>query len=1007
MANVFEYFIRVKDDGATDTLHDVEEAGADIGETLLGLGAAGAGLVLTGHVEDTTVSLGQLQAQLGLTESQTQELGSVARTVYKNNFGDSIGEATQVTGLLHQALGTTGSELASATEDVFRITDAFGHLGAEPDIITENVRTMKAAFPDMTDAEILDTIAKGFQDGAGRSGDLQDTLQEYPRFFSEIGLSAQDMTNFLTTGMDAGARNSDLLGDAVKEMGIIIQETGSDGQLALQEMFGADQADQLIANFAAGGEAGREAFFTILEGLNEIEDPMERNAAAVDLFGTKGEDLAGVLDDMLPSFLATKDASQEVGDVTGSLDAQYVGMGSTLEGVKRQFESFIAGPLGGVSAPAQEAITAFGGVATGLTGLSAIGVDVGGMISGLGTKMLGAIAPTNLMAGAQAALNLVMSANPILLVVLALTALVGGLIIAYRESETFRNIVNGVWSSVSDTVQPVLDFLTTEVPAAFRTVLDFVRANWPLILTIVGGPVGAMVALIITHFDTIKSTVETGIGYVQTVLGAVLGPIQANWDTVWNGIKTTIDTTWSGIETVVDLAILAVQTYIDTTLGPIRDNWDTIWNGIKTTLDTVWNGAGGVVLTVDLAINKVKGYIQTPLEAIQTTWETTWNNVSSFVGTTWDGIESRVRTGINTIIGGINGFLSGLSSIQIEVPGVEVPLGPDIPGFTIGVPDIPLLPLLNVGGLTLGDVPAQLHQNELVIPLTDPQAQFAFRSFLKDVLPHEEDRVLGPADEGRDLGPADEGRGLGPADEGRDFGEGALPDATGIGEPMFDPGGGPGAPAQPNPAGVPAAPAGPGQGGGIGDIIIESPGEASGAFDESVGGLTEEQQALIQGDSNVVAQGGENPPAAGFRANGAVNSLGEDRIYYVGDDDVLRAVSNASAKPDQAYNWLAGALERGVLLVRYTGGPLGRQGSYKTTALMALMQGRGASPSVDSSDDLTGSLRSAAASGSVSRGRSSGAPLTVQVHNHFDERLVSTHVERRLGRFVPLQGAKS
>lgn len=441
------------------------------------IGGALAGAVLTGALEDSTVSLGTLQAQLGLTKEETQELGSVARDVYTNNFGASIGEATRVTGLLHQALGSTGVELQEATEDVFRITDAFGELGAEPDIIAENVRVMKKAFPDKTDAEILDLIAFGFQEGAGRSGDLADSLQEYPRFFSEIGLSGEDMMNFINTGMDAGARNSDLLGDAVKEMGIIIQEVGSDGQERLGKIFGDDEAEVLIENFAAGGEAGREAFFTILEGLNEIEDPLERNAAATDLFGTKGEDLAGVLEDMLPAFLATKDATTEIGDVTGSLDAQYVGMGSTLEGFKRKFENSLIGPLGSVGAPAQEAITAFGGVATGLAGLSAMGIDVAGNLTTLGSKLLSAVSPTNLVTAAQWLYNAALTANPIGLVVVALGLLVGGLILAYTQSETFREIVNGAWESIHETVLPILawftdtlvPFFTDTIPETFRT----------------------------------------------------------------------------------------------------------------------------------------------------------------------------------------------------------------------------------------------------------------------------------------------------------------------------------------------------------------------------------------------------------------------------------------------------------------------------------------------------------------------------------------------------------
>ena len=54
---------------------------------------------------------------------------------------------------------------------------------------------------------------------------------------------------------------------------------------------------------------------------------------------------------------------------------------------------------------------------------------------------------------AQAALNAVMAANPIALVVTALAALAAGLVTAYQTSETFRNAVNSAFASVKKNAQ--------------------------------------------------------------------------------------------------------------------------------------------------------------------------------------------------------------------------------------------------------------------------------------------------------------------------------------------------------------------------------------------------------------------------------------------------------------------------------------------------------------------------------------------------------------------------
>lgn len=76
-----------------------------------------------------------------------------------------------------------------------------------------------------------------------------------------------------------------------------------------------------------------------------------------------------------------------------------------------------------------------------------------------------ATAKTYLMNTAQTLLNAIMSANPIGLVVVALGALTAGLVYAYKNSETFRKIIDSIWetmkgwlSSLGAIVNKVLEF---------------------------------------------------------------------------------------------------------------------------------------------------------------------------------------------------------------------------------------------------------------------------------------------------------------------------------------------------------------------------------------------------------------------------------------------------------------------------------------------------------------------------------------------------------------------
>src|SRR5690606_36464480 len=57
-------------------------------------------------------------------------------------------------------------------------------------------------------------------------------------------------------------------------------------------------------------------------------------------------------------------------------------------------------------------------------------------------------AATRVWAGVQWLLNAAMTANPIGLVVVAIAALVAGIVLAYRRSETFREIVNAAFQAI-------------------------------------------------------------------------------------------------------------------------------------------------------------------------------------------------------------------------------------------------------------------------------------------------------------------------------------------------------------------------------------------------------------------------------------------------------------------------------------------------------------------------------------------------------------------------------
>ncbi len=149
----------------------------------------------------------------------------------------------------------------------------------------------------------------------------------------------------------------------------------------------------------------------------------------------------------------------------------------------------------------------------------------------------GAIA-TGTMTAAQTALNVVMSANPIALVVIALAALAAGLIYAYKHSETFREIVDGamtrarqVIDAVASAVQNVLGWFA-DLPDKARTAWEAVRAavadkvqaaidKVQDLVDGIGPAVSGIVSTVAGHFTSMFAPIQTAIGWVESLIAKI------------------------------------------------------------------------------------------------------------------------------------------------------------------------------------------------------------------------------------------------------------------------------------------------------------------------------------------------------------------------------------------------------------------------------------------------------------------------------------------------------
>ncbi|MEE6280143.1 phage tail tape measure protein [Georgenia sp. MJ170] len=186
-------------------------------------------------------------------------------------------------------------------------------------------------------------------------------------------------------------------------------------------------------------------------------------------------------------------------------------------------------------------------------------------------------AAKNAAAAAQRALNLVMRANPIGLIITAIGLLVGALIALYNNNETVREVIDRVWSAIKTGIGAVADWFTDTVWPALKTAMEAIGDAMSWVWENVIGPV----------WDGMSAGIDAVRNYlVDTVFPALSSAVEWIGDT-FARIAGAIGEAWDGIR---QAAAVPVNFVIDTVYNKgIRRVWNTIADklGLSFTLPEV------------------------------------------------------------------------------------------------------------------------------------------------------------------------------------------------------------------------------------------------------------------------------------------------------------------------------------------------------------------------------------------------------------------------------------
>lgn len=468
---------------ATTKLGALGSAFKDVGSSMtknLTVPITGAGAAVVGVAAKFESAMSEVAAISGasgdelqaLTE-KAQEMGattkfsaseSAAALKYMAMAGwDTEAMLNGINGVM-QLAAASGEDLAS-TSDI--VTDAMTAFGMSADQSTRFANVLaQAANRSNTSVALMGETFKYVAPVAGALGYSIEDASVAIGLMANSGIKGSQAGTSLKNVLTNLAKPTDQVQSYMDKLNISLTDSAGKvkplNQLLNEMRDGFNNLTEAEKAEYAAGIAGKEGMSGLLAIVNASQTDFDNLTEAIN---------------------NSNGAAQNVADtMMDNLGGQLTILKSTLEGIAISFGNILLPAVKKVVSFLQDFLNWLNGLTDGqkqlvvtiATVVAAIG-PVLLIIGKLITSVINIIKVVNMLKPAFAALNAVMAANPISIIILAIAGLVAALVTLYNKNETFRNFVNTAWAQIKEVISGVVNalvnFFTVTIPEAIDSVI--------------------------------------------------------------------------------------------------------------------------------------------------------------------------------------------------------------------------------------------------------------------------------------------------------------------------------------------------------------------------------------------------------------------------------------------------------------------------------------------------------------------------------------------------------
>lgn len=654
--------------GATgEKLQAVGDKVSSVGQKLLPVTGVvtGLGTAAVKTAADFDSAMSRVAAVSGATGSDFDKLRDKAREMgAKTKF--SATEAADAMNYMAMA-GWKTEDMLSGIEGIMYLAAASGEdLATTSDIVTDALTAFGLTAEDS--GHFADVLAAASSNANTNVSMMGETFKYCAPVAGALGFSVEDTAEAIGLMGNAGIKAS----QAGTSMRSIMTNLTGDVKLS-----GAAIGDVTIATTNADGSMRslsailadcRVAFggMTEAEKANNAETLVGKNAMSgfLALMNAAPEDIAKVSG----AVNNCKDAAKNMADtMQDNLEGQLTILKSQLQELAISFGDLLMPAVRSIVSGLQGMVDVLNAMPDGVkqvimiiallaAALGPVLIIIGKVILAVGTimtivpKLAGVI---NTVKTAFGALNAVMLANPIAIVIAAIAALVAAFVYLWNTNEEFRQFWISLWESVKETAIQCWQAISAFLSQAWEAIQNTAVSVWNGIRDFFSG--------LWTGIQTLFTTVVNAIaGFLSGAWNAVKGTVVS----VWNAISQFFTSVWNGIRNVTSVVVNGIRSFLQSAWNGIRALITTVMNGIKSVVTAVWNGIRSVITRV---MNGIRSVVSSVWSGIRNTISSIVNGIKNTVSNAfhamWSGIRSTISGIYNTIRDGLGNAVNYITSL--------------------------------------------------------------------------------------------------------------------------------------------------------------------------------------------------------------------------------------------------------------------------------------------------------------------------------------------------------